>query len=134
MSSLSKILSLFRILIDIYSQTMDYLYFKYLIKFIYKDLIKYATYNLRQLFNTQNWCVKHPVSTVCIFIQSGSLLMLNQSYTYKYLHFCKCLLSHTIKVSILSAARREGGRQQIYWFRAASKLRSFYSLVFVRRI
>jgi len=102
---------------------MDYLYFNYLIEFIYKDFIKYATYNLCQLFNTQNWCVKNPVATVHIFIYSGSILMLNQSYTYTYQHFYNFLLSHTIKVNILSAARRKGdrqaGRQQMDWFRAA---------------
>jgi len=105
---------------------MDYLYCKYLIQFIYKYFIKYATYNRCQI-NTHNWCVKHPVAFVRIFIHSGSILMLNQSHTYTYQHFYKFSLSHIIKVSILSAARREGGRQQIDWFRAASNLRSLYS-------
>lgn len=36
-------LLLFRILIDIYSQPMDYLYFKYLIQLIYNNSMKYAT-------------------------------------------------------------------------------------------
>lgn len=132
LSSPSKILLLFRILIDIYSQLIDYLYFNYLIQLIYKYFIKYATYNLCQLFNTQNWCVKHPVAAVCIFIHSGSISVLNQSYTYTHQHFYKFLLSHTIKVSILSAERgragRQAGRQLMDWFGAASKFQSFYSL------
>jgi hypothetical protein len=77
---------------------------------------------------THNWCVKHPVATARIFIHSGSILMLSQSYTYTYQHFYTFFLLHTIKVSKLSTARREGGRQQMHWFRAVSKLRSLYSL------